>query len=130
MLIVSANGVSAQSQLSGSDGIAASPRARQMLNERKAINENKGMFIGVLKDSDGACCNGTACVTKEGKPIAASPRVTQMLSERPVRQVETVTTSAGVAGYRATGADGITASPRLRQQLDERRQAVEIAPLK
>ena len=35
------------------------------------------------------------------------------------------------AGYHATGADGITASPRLRQQLDERAvQPVMIAPLK
>jgi len=35
------------------------------------------------------------------------------------------------AGYKATGKDGITASPKGRQQLDERSsQPVMIAPLK
>jgi hypothetical protein len=34
------------------------------------------------------------------------------------------------AGYRPTGTDGITASPKVRQMLDERRQVIEIAPLK
>jgi hypothetical protein len=34
------------------------------------------------------------------------------------------------AGYQATGADGITASPKARAMLDERRQTIEIAPLK
>lgn len=33
-------------------------------------------------------------------------------------------------GYRATGDDGITASPKLRQFLDERNGAYQIAPLK
>ena len=32
--------------------------------------------------------------------------------------------------YRPTGSDGITASPRVRAQLDERPQSVQIAPLK
>jgi hypothetical protein len=34
------------------------------------------------------------------------------------------------AGYQPTGADGISASPKVRAMLDEHRQAVEIAPLK
>jgi hypothetical protein len=33
-------------------------------------------------------------------------------------------------GYQATGDDGITASPKLRQLLNERNGAYQIAPLK
>ena len=59
--------------------------------------------------------------------IAASPRVQEMRHER---MPGPVLLSSETVSYRATGSDGITASPRLRAQLDEHRQAVEIAPLK
>jgi hypothetical protein len=39
-------------------------------------------------------------------------------------------TANETAGYRPTGSDGITASPKVRAQLDERPQSVQIAPLK
>jgi hypothetical protein len=98
------------------DGIAASPKVRAMLDERKA-----------------RCCAAPAQVTTyrtttRQTDIAASPKVQQMRNERtpaPGMQVNTET-----AGYRPTGTDGITASPKVRQMLDERRQVIEIAPLK
>jgi hypothetical protein len=53
-----------------------------------------------------------------------------MLAERKV--VVGGTPSAEVAGasYRATGQDGITASPKVRQQLDERNTTIMVAPVK
>jgi len=97
------------------DGIAASPKVRAMLDERKA-----------------RCCaaqtQATYRTTTPQTDIAGSPKVQQMRSERTPPAVRQVTTET--AGYRPDGADGITASPKVRQQLDERRQTVEIAPLK
>jgi len=39
-------------------------------------------------------------------------------------------TAPETAGYQPTGSDGITASPKLRAQLNERSHTIEIAPLK
>ena len=97
------------------EGIAASPKVRAMLDERcKSL------------------CTAPAQVTTtqtfiRQTDVAASPKVQQMRAERVVGPVVHTTETAG---YHATGADGITASPKVRAQLDERRQAVEIAPLK
>lgn len=96
------------------DGIAASPKVRAMLDERCK--------------SRCAPARVTVTPTTRQTDIAASPRVRQMRSVRapaPVAQVVTET-----AGYRPTGSDGITASPKVRAQLNERSPAVEIAPLK
>jgi hypothetical protein len=70
----------------------------------------------------------TMTTTTRQTDVAASPRVQQMRSERTPATSAAVSTET--AGYRPTGSDGITASPRVRAQLDERRRAVEIAPLK
>lgn len=113
-LFASAGQIKAQSQAVGDDGIAASPKVRQMLNERKAraaVPEQVTIDLIVPQAT-----------------IAASPKVQQMRNERmpaPVLQVGPET-----ASYRATGSDGITASPKVRAMLDERKQTVEIAPLK
>jgi hypothetical protein len=40
------------------------------------------------------------------------------------------TFEVATAGYRPTGADGVTASPKQRQQLDKRSATIIIAPLK
>ena len=98
------------------DRIAASPKVRAMLDEQKA-----------------RCCTAQTQVTTYGTTtrqadIAASPKVQQMRRERAPASVVVVSTEA--AGYRQTGSDGITASPKVRAALDERRQTVEIAPLK
>src|SRR5712671_396352 len=90
------------------DGIAASPKVRAMLDERKA-----------------RCCAAQTQVTTyrtttRQTEIAASPKVQQMRSERIGAPV---VVSTETAGYRPTGDDGITASPKVRAMLDERRQA-------
>ena len=69
----------------------------------------------------------TVTTTTRQTDIAASPKVQQMRAERTAGPVVQATETTG---YKPTGADGITASPRARAQLDERRQTVEIAPLK
>src|SRR5438093_11998472 len=106
-------------QTIGADGIAASPRMRQMLNEQKAV-----------VNPDPARDAGYKVVGDDG--IAASPRMRQILSER---QVAVGGTGGGVAasppgnvGYKAVGDDGIAASPRMRQILNEQKPRFEIAP--
>src|SRR6266436_6170182 len=94
-LFASAGQIKAQSQAVG-DGIAASPKVRQMLNERKA----SGMAPQQV----------TINRIVPQTTIAASPKVQQMRNERtpaPVLQVGPET-----AGYKATGSDGVTASPK------------------
>jgi hypothetical protein len=61
--------------------------------------------------------------------VAASPKVQQMRKEQ-TAPASTSASTPQIAGYRATGSDGITASPKLRQQLDDRTQTVELAPVK
>ena len=117
-LFASAGQIQAQYQAVGDDGIAASPKVRQVLNERKARAS--------------APVGAPEVTINQAAPqdnIAASPKVQQLRKEQMAR-VATPGPAVEAAGYRATGADGITASPKVRAVLDERRQAVEIAPLK
>lgn len=97
------------------DGIAASPKVRAMLDER-------------CKSKCAATAQITVDTITPQALIAGSPKVQQMRSERPRATV--IQVSPETAGYRPTGSDGITASPKVRAMLDERRQTVEIAPLK
>ena len=116
-----ANQASAQSQLFGDDGIAASPKVRQQLNEQKA------------RSAATMTLTPTGYVIREDSGIAASPKVREALEERRIVKTVVVEPSATArAGYRPTGDDGITASPKLRQQLDQRaaQEPVMIAPLK
>ena len=113
-LFASAGQIKAQSQAVGDDGITASPKVRQMLNEQKARNVAPQQVTINLITSQAT--------------IAGSPKVQQMRNERMSEPV--LQTGTEIAGYRPTGADGITASPKVRQALEESRQTVEIAPLK
>jgi hypothetical protein len=100
--------VRAQSQMVGNDGIAASPKLRAQMNERARVSGVVDKDLRVVPLS-----------------TAASPKV--------VVEREALTKAAGAAGVaskKATASDGIAASPRLRQQMNERPQAVEIAPVK
>jgi hypothetical protein len=99
--------VRAQSQMVGNDAIAASPKLRAQMNERAKIS-------GVV-DKD---------IRVAPLSTAASPKV--------VAEREALTKPAGaaVAPTKAKATDGIAASPRLRQQMNERPEAVEIAPVK
>jgi|ERR1044071_8456492 hypothetical protein len=96
-------------------GVTASPRVQEMIEDRC-----KSQCVAPTQVT-------TFTITRQTE-VAASPRVQQMRTERAAAQTGALTTET--AGYRATGSDGITASPRLRSQLDERRQVIEIAPLK
>ena len=60
---------------------------------------------------------------------SGSPKVIA-LTESLRKVPSTPSNSMASVGYRATGDDGITASPKGRQQLDERGSHVMIAPLK
>jgi hypothetical protein len=114
-----ANQASAQYRPTGDDGITASPKHRQFLDEHKTVASAPSFAVASV---------GYQAVGDDG--IAASPKLRQMLDQR--KMVASAPSTAVVSvGYRAVGADGIAASPKLRQQLDERgTQPVMVAPLK
>src|SRR6266581_4729443 len=97
-LFASAGQIQAQSQAVGDDGIAASPKVRQMLNERKA--------------SAAASQQVTINLIVPQTTFAASPKVQQMRKEQ-----NTLAPTPGpalqITGYKATGSDGIAASPKV-----------------
>lgn len=101
------------------DGIAASPRIRQMLDERKVVAKSSPAEVGLL---------GYQASGQDG--ITAPPSIRQRLSE--MKTIASTPSNAFASvGYQATGDDGITASPKVRQQLNERGGTqVMIAPLK
>jgi len=123
-----ASNASAQYKINEEDGIAASPRVRQMLNERKA-----SAAVAALASKNHATTTvasaGFRVTQNDG--IAASPKTRQLLNEQ-ARRSTAIPSSTAVAsaGYKATGADGITASPRLRQQLNEQSVTIMVAPVK
>jgi len=111
----------ANAQTVGDDGVAASPRMRQILNERAAVANP-----APARDA------GYKAIGDDG--IAASPKMRAMLNERPVAVGgvgnATQVVSGRDAGYKPVGDDGIAASPKMRQILNEQRRSFEIAPLK
>ena len=98
------------------DGIAASPRLRQILDDR---------HWKTAAPSDHATAYHAA--TTDG--IAASPKTRQNLADRGASGNVLPGRSQAV-GYAATGSDGITASPKARQMLNERGANFQIAPVK
>ena len=112
--------VSTSQSKAADDGIAASPKLRQFLNER-----GKPMVKGTR--STEVVLVGYRATGIDG--ITASPKLRQIIDAS--RGVESTPGAVvATAGYRATGDDGITASPKLRQFLDEHKGAYQIAPLK
>jgi outer membrane murein-binding lipoprotein Lpp len=118
-----AGSANAQYKVNEDDGIAASPKVRQMLNERKAARAQPAAAKYVV---------AFTVSTKVDDGIAASPRLRQQLAERKAMAQARSTSGSTVAsaGYKATGSDGITASPRTRQQLNERSAPIMVAPVK
>jgi len=122
-----ANQASAQSSVgyrpTGDDGITASPRLRQQLDERKHVATVTSATVASV---------GYKPTGDDG--ITASPKVRQMLDARKAAESTPSTGYTAVAsvGYQPTGPDGITASPKLRQQLNEHagQSQFMIAPLK
>jgi len=92
------------------DGITASPKVRQMMDSLKTA-----------PTSDTA-----TAPAKPDQTVAASPKVLAQRSSQPA----TAGTEAVSVGYQATGGDGITASPKVRQVLNERGATFQIAPVK
>lgn len=115
-----ANNASAQFKPTTDDGIAASPKVRQMLNERAAA----------ARASISVPAATLTYRTQGLEGVTASPKVRQMLAERKVVVSGAGTFEVATVGYRPTGSDGVTASPKLRAQLDERSTSIIIAPLK
>src|SRR6266404_1875657 len=110
---------SAQYQANGNDGITASPKLRQQLNERNQVTSRPSITVAAV---------GYRAVREDG--VAASPKLRQQLDERKAVAMAPAAVIAS-SGYHATGPDGITASPKLRQQLDQHApQPIMIAPLK
>jgi hypothetical protein len=118
-----ANSASAQNSAgyrpTGDDGITASPKLRQFLNEHRTVSSTPSTTVASV---------GYRATGDDG--ITASPKLRQQLAER--RTVaSTPSTAVAAVGYRPTGDDGITASPKLRQQLNERGgNQFMIAPVK
>jgi len=110
---------SAQFKPTVDDGIAASPKVRQMLNERAAATRVQA-----------ATPTGSVTYHNPADGVTASPRALQALAERKVVVSGAPKTEIATTGYRATGDDGITASPKLRQQLGERGPTLMVAPVK
>src|SRR5580765_2006774 len=103
---VSTTFASPQYRPTGDDGITASPRLRQTLDERAAANRITHQPL-----------NPVVSYKNQGtEATAASPKLRQLQAQR---RVVVDGDSGELAGYRPTGADGITASPKLRQQLDQ-----------
>ena len=122
-----ASQANAQFKANEGDGIAASPKVRQMLNERKASQVAAAL-------SKNTSTTGTVATYRTGGPdgIVASPKLRQMLNEQRASKILATPAQESnlVAGYRAVGNDGIAASPRVRQQLNERGGALMVAPVK
>ena len=111
-----ASQASAQYQGVSGDGIAASPKVREQMDQSKktaTLHSGQSAWSGFLQNA-----------------FTASPKLREQLEQRAVARSEP-STAVVSTGYNATGADGITASPKGRQQLDEQSsQQVMIAPLK
>jgi len=95
------------------DGIAASPKVRAQLNERKRRYVATPMVV---------------VVTKRRAPanLAASPKQKQRLAEQSEVWVLGVTTPSTTAPVN----DGIAASPKVRSQMNGHAERFEIAPVK
>ena len=108
----------AQYRVTEDDGIAASPKVRQMLNEHKA-NFTK------VSPANPAVVVQTTCAPT----IAASPKVSQFLAEQRANQAALKAEPSSAQPQVAQ--NGIAASPRVQKEISERTTpAIQIAPLK
>src|SRR5579872_6433066 len=109
----------AQSLATTDDGIAASPKVRQRLEERRAtfrVHSSPIQASTTQPASDG---------------IAASPKVRTQLDARYAAARSVSSQSSLASSTTRAPNDGIAASPKLREQLDERalRSNIEVAPI-
>ncbi len=115
----------AQYRPTGDDGITASPKARQFLDERKRAGSAYSTAAQVAADHS----VGYRAVNGDG--VAASPKMRESLNRRAAAAAESPQVAAKGVGYRPTGDDGVTASPRMREALNASGEATfQIAPVK
>ena len=100
-LTLAASGL-AQYQPVGNDGIAASPKLRQTINESALVAP-----AAVAPKAAMACCEDT---------IVASPKVLQTLPPQP--KCCAVSVKESLASTTAKTDDGVFASPKVREQLN------------
>ena len=112
--------ISAQALAVGEDGLVASPKVRAQINERRANSAIPAPKVVVAVSNESA--KPWAVVS-----VAASPKLAQLLAER---EASKTASTADIGSTTVAVNDGIAASPKLREQLNERRQQVEIAPVK
>ena len=107
----------AQSQMSGPNGLAVSPKVRQSLSERPAQ---------ITASAPGAL--PVATQSRHASTLAGSPRAQQMARDNTKSEVAGGPQVVVASNQRAD--DGIAASPKLREQMNERSTQFQIAPLK
>ena len=117
MVLGSLNYALAQAQMSGPNGLAASPKVRQMLSERPAKSAEAAPTAAASQTS-----NQSAAM------LAGSPKARQMAQDNAKSTV--ADTTSGVVASTQGKADAIAASPKVRAQMDERPVQFQIAPLK
>src|SRR5258708_35193499 len=93
------------SQALADDGIAASPKTRQALNDRQVVATTTTSAPAM------SCC--AVCIP--GANATASPKVRQMFAD----QAKSCIASSGGTTVSQV-ADGVAASPKVRAQLNER----------
>jgi len=119
-IIAPAMAAKAQSLATTDDGIAASPKVRQRLEERRAT---------FRVHSSSPIQASTTQPASDG--IAASPKVRTQLDARYAAARSVSSQSSLASSTTRAPSDGIAASPKLREQLDERalRSHIEVAPI-
>jgi hypothetical protein len=93
------------------DGIAASPRLRQMMDDRCALHTAMGG-------------SETIVITETGGRVSARHGTYVAQNEQRIATPNSELQSIGF--YKTTGDDGIAASPRLRQMMNDRVVAREV----
>jgi hypothetical protein len=119
-LIAPAIAANAQSLATSDDGISASPKVRQRLEERRAT-----FNVAPSTTTQASTTQPT------GDGIAASPKIRAQLEERYAATRAVFNPTAFASSTTRSPNDGIAASPKLREQLNERalRSNIEMAPI-
>jgi|SRR6185369_2833313 len=113
LLAATTAGLAFTVNVTAAPAIAASPKVRAMLDDQASRATAVSTTVST-KD----CC--------AAENLAVSPKVQQMLAERPKCCASSATETTTISRPN----DGIAASPKLRQQLNERSTEFQIAPIK
>jgi hypothetical protein len=99
----------------GDDGIAASPRLRQQMGDRHAMQTAMGgSEIAVSAGTSGKVTSTQGTYVVQNEQRVATPTYQ----------------SQSIGTYKTTGDDGIAASPRLRQMMNDRTVRPEVAVMR